>query len=140
MGIKKSIETATEKITSRVKRAGPFRSLLSPSSVTSFRDRGIEWIYLIILFLLAAGVVNAAANAGQPGISSVIIAPTPAAQSVTETFILLFSYIVGALGGYAMYLSGRQTIRARSAEMFFAGGIILLSIAIVVGYYVVSLK
>ncbi len=123
-----------------MRHAGLLRSLSTPSSITSLRDRGIEWIYLIILFLLAAGVVNAAANASQPGISSLIIAPTPAAQSLTETFILLFTYIVGALGGYAMYLSGRQTIRARSAEMFFAGGIILLSIALVIGYYVVSLK
>lgn len=140
MGIKRSLETATTKLTSRVKRTGLLKSLSNPSSITSLRDRGVEWLYLIILFLLAAGVANAAANASSPGINSLAIAPTPTAQSVTETFILLFTYIIGALGGYAMYLSGRQTIRARSSEMFFAGGIMLLSIAITIGYFVVSLK
>jgi hypothetical protein len=140
MGIKKSLESATEKLTSRMKRTGLIRSVSSPSSITSLRDRGIEWLYLVVLLLFAAGVANAAANAGAPGISGLTIAPTPSAQSVTETFILLFTYIIGALGGYAMYLSGRQTIRARSAEMFFVGGIILLSIALTIGYFVLSVK
>ena len=140
MGIKKSLESATEKLTSRMKRTGLIRSVSSPSSITSLRDRGIEWLYLIVFLLFAAGVANAAANAGTPGISGLTIAPTPSAQSVTETFILLFTYIIGALGGYAMYLSGRQTIRARSSEMFFVGGMILLSIALTIGYFVLSVK
>ncbi|MGI0081083.1 MAG: hypothetical protein ACRECH_15850 [Nitrososphaerales archaeon] len=140
MGIKRSLETVSTRITSRMRRIGILRSFSSPSTVTSFRDRGIEWLYLIILFLLAAGVANAAANASAPGINGLTIAPTPTAQSVTETFILLFTYIIGALGGYAMYLSGRQTIRARSSEMFFVGGIILFSIALTIGYFVVSVK
>ena len=46
----------------------------------------------------------------------------------------------GALGAYALYLSGRQTIRARSAEMFFVGGIALIAIAMTIGYYVLSVK
>lgn len=140
MGIKRNLESAGQKLTARMKRTGLFRSMSNPSTVLSLRDRGIEWIYLIVIFLLAAGVANAAANAGTPGISGVTIAPTPSAQSVTETFILLFTYIIGALGSYAMYLSGRQTIRARSSEMFFVGGIILLSIAFTIGYFVVSVK
>ena len=140
MGIKRSLETVSAKLTSRMKRVGLLRSFSSPSSITSLRDRGIEWIYLIVLFLLAAGVANAAVSASSPGINGLVIAPTPTAQSVTETFILLFTYIIGALGGYAIYLSGRQTIRARSSEMFFVGGIILFSIGLTIGYLVLSLK
>lgn len=140
MGIKRSLQKVSERLTSRMKRMGLLKSFSSPTSITLMRDRGIEWLYLIILFLLAAGIANAAANASSPGIAGLTIAPTPTAQSVTETFILLFTYIIGALGAYAMYLSGRQTIRARSSEMFFVGGIILLSIGITIGYLVVSLK
>jgi len=51
----------------------------------------------------------------------------------------MFGYIIGSLGAYALYLSGRQTIRARSAEMFFVSGVGLMAIAITVGYYILSL-
>ena len=140
MGVKRSLQKATNKLSERLRRTGPARSLSTPSSISSLRDRGIEWLYLLVFFLLAGGIINASQNVGIAGIGSSIIVPSPNAQSVIETFILLFVYVVGALGAYAMFLSGRQTIRARSAELFFVGGIILLSIALVFGYYVLSVK
>lgn len=103
-------------------------------------SRGIEWIYLIAIFLLMAGVVNAIGNAGTAGLNLETIVPNAGVQNVTETFIMLFGYIVGSLGAYALYLSGRQTIRARSAEMFFIGGIALLAVSITLGYYIVYVK
>jgi|SRR5579875_2702445 len=140
MGIKRNLQNALGKLSSRFKRLGISRTLSNPSSVASIRSRSIEWLYLLILFLLAGGVINAAANAAQPGISSQIIVPSPTAQNTIETFILLFTYIIGALGAYSMFLSGRQTIRARSAEMFFVGGLLLMSVAVTLGYYVLSVK
>ncbi len=124
----------------RVTRLGVAKRLGSPSASGSLKSRGIESIYLLVLFLLAAGVINASGNAGQLGIAGAIIVPSSNAQNVTETFIILFTYIVGSLGAYAMYLSGRQTIRARSAEIFFIGGLMLISIAMTVGYFVLSQK
>ena len=97
-------------------------------------------MYLLVLFLLSAGVVNAASNAGVAGINLSPIVGNPSVQNITETFIVLFAYIVGSLGAYALYLSGRQTIRARSAEMFFVGGIALIARAMTIGYYILSVK
>ena len=53
---------------------------------------------------------------------------------------MLFGYIMGSLGACGLYLSGRQTIRARSAEMFFVGGIALIAVGLGIGYFVLSVK
>ena len=140
MGVKKKVQNATDKITSRLKQLGVARTLSNPSSTGSLASRGIEGIYLVALFLLMAGVINAIGNAGTAGINVEPIVPNSSIQNVSETFIMLFGYIVGALGAYALYLSGRQTIRARSAEMFFVGGIALVGVAITLGYYIIHVK
>lgn len=139
MGIKKRVQSATTNLTSRVTRSDIGRRLTNPSSTTSLRNRGIEWLYLLALFLLIAGLINAISNAGEAGINLSPIVANPNAQNVTETVIIMFGYIIGSLGAYALYLSGRQTIRARSAEMFFVGGIALMAIAMTVGYYILTL-
>ena len=87
-----------------------------------------------------AGVINAIGNASQAGINLETIVPNTSVQNTTETFIMLFGYIAGSLGAYSLYLSGRQTIRARSAEMFFVGGIAFVAVAMWLGYYVLHLK
>lgn len=139
MGIKKRVQGATTKLASRVTKSDIGRRLSSPTSRTSLKNRGIEWVYLLALYLLIAGLINAISNAGEAGINLTPIVANPNAQNVTETIIIMFGYIIGSLGAYALYLSGRQTIRARSAEMFFVGGIALIAIAMTFGYYILSL-
>jgi hypothetical protein len=139
MGIKKRVQSATTKLASRVTRSDIGKRLANPTSTSSLKNRGIEWIYLIALYLLIAGLINAISNAGEAGINLSPIVANPNAQNVTETLIIMFGYIIGSLGAYALYLSGRQTIRARSAEMFFVGGIALMAIAMTVGYYILTL-
>ncbi|MHB8567784.1 MAG: hypothetical protein ACYC7D_11115 [Nitrososphaerales archaeon] len=140
MGVKRSLQTAATRVTTRFVHSGVVRRVAREGTVTSLSNRGIEWLYLLILFLLAAGLINALGNAGQIGINNAPIVASPNAQNITETFIILFAYIVGSLGTYALYLSGRQTIRARSAEMFFVGGLVLVSLAVLMGYYLLTLK
>jgi hypothetical protein len=140
MGIKRNLQASAERLSERFKRSSVGRTISNPSSIASIRTRGIEWLYILILLLLAAGVINAASNAGTPGINSQTIVPNPTVQSTVETFIMLFGYIVGAIGIYSLFLSGRQTIRARSAEMFFVFGILLVSVAVALGYFVLSAK
>jgi len=129
----------TDRVTSSVTHSDIGRRLSNPSSTTSLKNRGIEWLYLLALYLLVAGVINAISNSGQAGINLSPIVANPNAQNVTETIIIMFGYVIGSLGAYALYLSGRQTIRARSAEMFFVSGIALMAIAMVVGYYILTL-
>jgi hypothetical protein len=139
MGIKKRVQLATTRLTSRVTKSDIGKRLSNPASSTSLKNRGIEWLYLLALYLLVAGLINAISNAGEAGINLSPIVANPDAQNVTETIIIMFGYIIGSLGAYGLYLSGRQTIRARSAEMFFVFGIALMAIAMVFGYYLLTL-
>jgi hypothetical protein len=139
LGIKKKVQSVTTRLTSRVTRSDIGRQLSNPSSTTTIKNRGVEWLYLLALYLLIAGLINAISEAGTPGINLSPILASSTAQNATETIIIMFGYIIGLLGAYALYLSGRQTIRARSAEMFFVGGIALLAIAMVFGYYILTL-
>jgi hypothetical protein len=139
MGIKKRIQLASTRLSSRVTRSDIGKRLSNPASSTSLKNRGVEWLYLLALYLLVAGLINAISNAGEAGINLSPIVANPSAQNVTETIIIMFGYIIGSLGAYALYLSGRQTIRARSAEMFFVFGIALMAIAMVFGYYLLAL-
>lgn len=140
MGVKKKVQSATSKLTSRVTNSGVAKRITNPSTASTLSSRGVEWLYLLVLFLLTAGLINATNNAGQPGINLSPIVASPTAQNLTETFIMLFGYIMGSLGAYGLYLSGRQTIRARSAEMFFVGGIALIAVGLGIGYFVLSVK
>ena len=139
MGVKRNLQSAASKVTIRLKRSSVGRTVAG-GTATSLSVRGIEWLYLLALFLLAAGLINALNNSGQIGINNAPIVASPNAQNITETFIVLFTYILGSLGTYALYLSGRQTIRARSAEMFFVVGLGVISFAITMGYYLLTLK
>ena len=140
MGVKKRVQYVTNRVTSRLRQLGITRRISNPSTGGSYAARGVEWIYLLVLFLLMAGVINAIGNAGIASIGSEPIVPNSSIQNVTETFIMLFGYIVGALGAFALYLSGRQTIRARTAEKFFIGGIALMAVAVTLGYYILYVK
>ena len=75
-----------------------------------------------------------------PGISYQIIVVNATIQSVIETIIFVLMYALGVLGTFSLYLSGRQTIRARPAEMFFVAGIALISVAIALGYGILQVK
>jgi hypothetical protein len=136
LGVKKRVDDAAQKLTSRFRQSNIGRRLADPNSQSSFKSRGVEWLYLLVFYLLVAGVINAISNAGTAGINVSPIVASSSAQNVAETFIIMFGYIIGSLGAYALYLSGRQTIRARSAEIFFVGGVALMAIAITLGYYV----
>ncbi len=138
--MKKRVQGASAKVTSRLKQLGIARRLSNQSSTSSTASRGIEWLYLLVIFLLMAGVINAINNVNTPGINLETIVPNSSVQNTSETFIMLFGYIVGALGIYALYLSGRQTIRARSAEMFFISGIGLVAVSMTLGYYILYAK
>ncbi len=138
MGIKRRVQSAAQRLTSRV--TGPAARRLSSTSTSSLRTRGIEWLYLLVLFLLTAGLINASGNSGSPGINLAPIVASGTAQNITETFIMLFAYITGSLGAYSLYLSGRQTIRARSGEMFFVVGLALIALGLTIGYFVLHAK
>jgi hypothetical protein len=109
------------------------RRLGRGSIFTSLKQRWVQVAYILALLLLTAGIVNAGVN-GEP--NTVPILQSRDVQNVLETIIYLLVYGIGAIGAYVLYLSGRQTVRARSSGLYFAFGIILLLIALWIEYYI----
>ena len=130
----------TQKLGSQIKHIPVVNSLTKPSFLRSVRDNWTMSVYLLVLFLIGGGVVNAVVNARQVGINNSPIVLTAGAQNTTETIIMLFIYGLGSLGIFGLYKSGRQVIRARAPGMFLVSGIAFVVLSLILGYYVLAIK
>jgi len=98
----------------------------------------IQALYVIILIALMAGFVNAAvfpvAN------QSLIPYPIAGAMTIAEAIIDAFVIVVGGVGVYLVYLSGRQTVRSRTVNLYLGLALLLLVVAIFTGIDMAILK
>ena len=105
--------------------------------VSELRNRWMEVLYIIGIVLMTAGIVNAAI---QPVNFGYVIFPQTGAQSATETGVDSLALIIGAAGIYMSYLAGRQTTKPRMVNFYLAIGLLLIAIAVYIGYYVLTQK
>lgn len=101
------------------------------------RTRWIEIIYLIGIVTLTSGLVCAVIEPVNPGY---VIFPSSGAQSATETGVDALALLIGAVGVYLSYLSGRQTTQSRMVNFFLVFGLLMIAIAVYIGVYVLSSK
>ena len=107
------------------------------SSVT--RGGGlIQLLYVLLIVALMAGFVNAVffpvAN------QSYIPYPGGSAQTIPEAIIDAFVIVVGAAGIYLAYLSGRQTTRTRTVNLYLGLALLLIIVSIFTGIDLAILK
>jgi hypothetical protein len=105
--------------------------------VSELKNRWMEVVYIMGIVLMTAGIVNAAI---QPVNFGYVIFPSTGAQSATETGVDALALIIGAVGIYTSYLSGRQTTKPRMVNFFLAIGLLLIAIAVYIGIYVLGSK
>jgi hypothetical protein len=98
----------------------------------------IEALYVIFLVALMAGFVSAVvfpvAN------QSYIPYPGSTAETIPEGIVDAFVVVVGAAGVYLVYLSGRQTVRTRTVNLYLGLAILLLVVAVFTGIDMAILK
>jgi hypothetical protein len=116
----------------RVSKAADKSGLLS-----EVRGRWMEALYIIGIVLMTAGLVNAVI---QPVNFGYVIFPSSGAQSATETVVDAIALLMGALGIYLSYLSGRQTTKSRMVNFYLTIGLIMIAIAVYIGIYVLGSK
>ncbi len=107
------------------------------SSVT--RGGGlIQALYVVFLVALMAGFVDAVvfpvAN------QSYIPYPSGSAMTIPEAIIDAFVIIVGAAGIYLVYLSGRQTTRSRTVNLYLGLALLLIVVSVFAGIDMAILK
>jgi predicted ABC-type sugar transport system permease subunit len=108
---------------------------------TSSLTRGgglIKAPYLILLVALMAGFINAFVFPVSN--QSYIVYPAAGAMTIPEAIIDAFIIMVGGAGVYLVYQSGRQTVRARTVNLYLGLALLLLVVAVFVGIDMAILK
>jgi hypothetical protein len=108
---------------------------------TSSLTRGggiIQALYVIFLLALMAGFVSAVFFP-VPN-QSYIPYPGSTAETIPEGIVDAFVVVVGAAGIYLVYLSGRQTVRTRTVNLYLGLAILLLVVSVFTGIDMAILK
>jgi len=139
MGLKKRSVASAQNLYNRMVKAYTPKGL-TKSIYPIIRRRWLEIIYLIILFSLTAGVVNAMLEGSKPIYIYAIILSSRSVQTWSEAVINLFTIILGTLGVYLMYQSGRQSVRRRASDLYFILGLILMILVVFIGFSLLAEK
>lgn len=105
--------------------------------VSEVGGRWLEILYMIGIVVLTSGLVSAII---EPVNIGYVIFPSSGAQSPTETGVDALALVIGAMGVYLSYLSGRQTTKSRLVNFYLTFGLLMIAIAVYIGVYVLSSK
>jgi nucleoside recognition membrane protein YjiH len=98
----------------------------------------IQVLYVVVLVAVMAGFVDAinypVAN------QSYIPYPSSTAMTIPEAIIDAFVIIVGAAGIYLVYMSGRQTTRTRTVNLYLGLALLLIIVSVFAGIDMAILK
>ena len=131
--IREAIESAYKKTVGAVKDAlvGYISSLTRGGGL-------IQTLYVIFLVALMAGFFNAVVF--PVSIQSYIQYPSGSAQTIPEAIVDAFIIVVGGAGIYLVYLSGRQTVRSRTVNLYLGLALLLLVVSVFTGIDMAILK
>lgn len=113
------------------------RQVFAPDALN---DRLLPVLYLAAIVALSAGLENAILEGSNPSFAGISILPTAGAQTWNETFINILVIILGSMGLYVMYLTGRQTVRQRSSGAYLFLGLIVVLVALTLGLFLLAAK
>ncbi|MGD0395829.1 MAG: hypothetical protein ABSB26_02835 [Nitrososphaerales archaeon] len=95
-------------------------------------------VYVIILVGILGGFVNAIVQ--QVPNQGLVVYPSSGAQTIPETIIDSFVILTGGAGIYLVYMSGRQTTKARAVNMYLGLALLLLVVSLLAGTQLFLLK
>jgi hypothetical protein len=106
----------------------------------SLTKRGglIQALYLLVLVALMAGFVTAIVYPVHN--QTYIPYPNGQAETIPEAIVNAFVIFAGGGGIYLVYLSGRQTVRARAVNLYLGLALLLLVVAVFAGIDLALLK
>jgi len=98
----------------------------------------IQALYVLFIVALMAGFINAVVFP-VPN-QSYIPYPGGSAQTIPEAIVDAFVIVVGAGGIYLAYLSGRQTTRTRTVNLYIGLALLLIVVSVFTGIDLALLK
>jgi hypothetical protein len=108
--------------------------------VASVTRRGgvVQLLYVIFVVALSAGFINAVVFP-VPN-QSYIPYPGGSAETIPEAIVDAFVIIVGGSGIYLTYLSGRQTARTRTVNLYLGLALVMILVSVFIGIDMALLK
>jgi flagellar biosynthesis protein FliQ len=98
----------------------------------------LQLAYVLVIVGLMAGFISALFSPVDN--QSYIVFPTSGAQTIPEALVESFVVFVGAAGVYLIYLSGRQTTRTRTVNLYLGLAVLLVTVSILTGIEIAILK
>jgi hypothetical protein len=131
--IRQALESAYQKT------IGSLRNV-AVSVLGSLTRRGgiLQTVYVLVLVGLLAGFVTALVY--RVPNQTYIPYPNSQAETIPEAVINSFVIITGGAGIYLVYLSGRQTVRTRTVNLYLGLALLLLVVSIFAGIDLALLK
>ena len=121
------------------KTIGALRSYTWDMVTRGTRGSGLLQLgYVLVLVALIAGFVSAVFSPVDN--QTYIVYPTSGAQSIPEMLVDSFVILVGGAGVYLVYLSGRQTVRTRTVNLYLGLAILLITVSVLTGIELAILK
>ena len=104
----------------------------------SSRTGLVQLLYVVALVALMGGFVNAIffplPNQGQ------IIFPGSGSQTIPEAVLDASVILIGGIGIYVTFMSGRQTTRSRMVNLYLGIAVLLIALSVFMGLYLTQLK
>jgi hypothetical protein len=98
----------------------------------------LQLLYVAFAVALMAGFINAVAFP-VPN-QSYIVYPSGGAQTIPEALVDSFVILVGGAGIYLTYVSGRQTTRPRTVNLYLGLALLLIVVSVLAGIEIAVLK
>ncbi|MBI3841036.1 MAG: hypothetical protein HY297_03660 [Thaumarchaeota archaeon] len=110
--------------------------------VESASRRGglIQVVYVLVIVGLMAGFINAIVFPVPAQNQGLIIYPSGGAQTIPEAIINAFVIFLGGAGIYLAYVSGRQTTRTRTVNLYLVIALLLVAVSVLTGLDIARLK
>jgi len=95
-------------------------------------------VYVLIITGLAGGFM--AALAYPVANQGILVYPAAGAQTIPESILDSFVILLGGAGIYLTYMSGRQTVRARTVNLYLGIALLMLAVCMLAGLKLLLLK
>lgn len=93
-------------------------------------------VYLVVFFAFASGIVNSIIEGSR---ARAIVVPSRSIQSIGETAVTVMILFMGLVGAYMLYQTGKTT-SVRNQWVFLTIGFTIITVSLMVGFYLVHLK
>ena len=102
------------------------------------RENLLSVIYVLIMVGIMGGFVNAIIQ--RVPNQGALVYPGAGAQTIAEAILDSFIILLGGAGIYLVYMSGKQTTRARAVNMYLGLALLLLVVSLLAGTQFFLLK